>query len=141
VPAPPPAGPTSPGGPTPPGRPRLPARDADRERLVGLLREHYALGGLDLDELNRRVGIVLAAQYMDDAASAVADLPRLAGPVAGGPGRVKRPRKRGHAHAATPGAGWVPTDERFRDPTTRVVMRVWIDPADQSRHYVPENAD
>jgi hypothetical protein len=87
------------------------------------------------------VGIVLAAQYVDDAASAVADLPQLAGLSAGGPGRVKRPRKRGHAHAATPGAGWVPTDERFRDPTTRVVMRVWIDPGDQSRHYVPENAD
>ena len=143
MPATPPAGPTSPGGPKPPGRPRLRARDADRERLIGLLREHYALGGLDLDELNRRVGIVLAAQYVDDAASAAADLPQLAGPAAGGSGsaRVKRPRKRGHAHAATPGAGWVPTDERFRDPTTRVVMRVWVDPADQSRHYVPENAD
>jgi len=32
----------------------------------------------------------------------------------------------------------VPTDERFRDPTTRAIMRVWVDPADLSRHYVPE---
>ena len=32
------------------------------------------------------------------------------------------------------------TLEWFRDPTTRAVMRVWINinPADQSRHYVPE---
>jgi len=37
-----------------------------------------------------------------------------------------------------PAAGWVPTPERFRDPSTRAIMRVWIDPADLSRHYVPE---
>jgi hypothetical protein len=37
-----------------------------------------------------------------------------------------------------PAAGWIPTNERFRDPATRAVIRVWIDPADQSRHYVPE---
>jgi hypothetical protein len=123
---------------TPPGGPRHLARDADRERLVGVLREHYALGVLELDELNRRVGVVLAAEYAEDAALAVADLPQIAGPPAGGPGPVRRPRKRGHAHAAKPGAGWVPTDELSRDPTTRVVMRVWVDPADQSRHYVPE---
>ena len=123
---------------TSPGGPRHLARDADRERLVGVLREHYALGVLDLDELNRRVGLVLAAEYAEDAALAVADLPLIAGPPAGGPGPIRRPRKRGHAHAAKPGAGWVPTDELSRDPTTRVVMRVWLDPADQSRHYVPE---
>jgi hypothetical protein len=46
--------------------------------------------------------------------------------------------RRGHAHADQPGAGWIPTDERFRDPTSRAIMRVWIDPADQTRHYVPE---
>jgi hypothetical protein len=35
----------------------------------------------------------------------------------------------------------VPTDERFRDPTTRVIMRVWIDPATQpeTRWYVPDD--
>ncbi|HEY2693045.1 MAG TPA: DUF1707 domain-containing protein [Streptosporangiaceae bacterium] len=117
--------------------PRHPAGDADRERLIALLREHYARGMLEHDELDRRIGLVLAAEYTDEAAAAVADLPQLAGP--GGPGQPARQRqRRGHAQAATPGAGWVPTDERFRDPTTRAVMRVWIDPADQSRHYVPE---
>lgn len=132
---------TPPGGPTSPGRPKHQARDADRERLVGLLREHYALGALDLDELNRRVGVVLAAEYAEDAALALADLPHIAAPSTGGPGRVKRPRKRGHAHAAKPGAGWVPTDELSRDPTTRVIMRVWIDPSSQpeTRWYVPES--
>jgi Domain of unknown function (DUF1707) len=119
-----------------PGGPRRLAGEADREQLVALLREHYALGQLDDDELDRRVGAVLSARYMDEAASAVADLPRLAAPgtAAGPPAK----RRRGHAQAAEPVAGWIPTDERFRDPTTRAVMRVWIDPADQSRHYVPE---
>jgi Domain of unknown function (DUF1707) len=119
-----------------PGGPRRLAGEADREQLVALLREHYALGQLDDDELDRRVGIVLSARYMDEAASAVADLPQLAAPgtVGGSPVR----RRRGHAQAAKPAAGWIPTDERFRDPTTRAVMRVWIDPADQSRQYVPE---
>jgi hypothetical protein len=126
---------------TPPGGPRHLARDADRERLVGVLRELYAVGALDLDELNRRVGLVLAAEYAEDAAGAVADLPQIVGPRAGGPASIRRPRKRGHAHAAKPGPGWVPTDELSRDPTTRVVMRVWVDPSTQpeTRWYVPED--
>jgi hypothetical protein len=115
-------------------RPRV--AEADRERLVALLREHYALGQLDLDELDRRVGVVLSAQYMDEAAHAVADLPGLGDPGTSRPQPVKQ--RRGHAQAARPAAGWIPTDERFRDPTTRAVIRVWIDPSDQSRHYVPE---
>ncbi len=135
--------------------PRPLAADADRERLVALLREHYAVGLFGLDELDRRVGLVLSAQYLDEVAAAVADLPGVSAPgpesgsaisggaVSGGalsgraaPRRVKR--RRGHAQVDQPAAGWIPTDERFRDPTTRAVMRVWIDPADQSRHYVPE---
>ena len=125
--------------------PRPLAADADRERLVALLREHYAVGLFGLDELDRRVGMVLGAQYLDEAAAAVADLPGVSAPGSesgsamsgrAAPRRVKR--RRGHAHADQPAAGWIPTDERFRDPTTRAVMRVWVDPADQSRHYVPE---
>jgi hypothetical protein len=117
-----------------PGGQRAPAGDADRERIIGLLREHYAQGRLDDAELDRRVGVVLAAEFVDEAAGSVADLPALvpAGPAAG------KPRRRAHGQAAQPGAGWVPTPERFRDPASRVVMRVWVDPADQSRHYVPE---
>jgi len=81
--------------------------------------------------------VVLSAQYLDEAAAAVADLPGISGPRGAGPPRRTR-RRRGHAHADQPAAGWIPTNERFRDPSTSTVMRVWVDPADQSRHYVPE---
>lgn len=125
-----------------PGVPRPLASEADRERLVVLLREHYAVGLFGLDELDRRVGVVLSAQYLDEAAAAIADLPGIAGtgaaePRGAGPPRRTR-RRRGHAHADQPAAGWIPTNERFRDPSTSTIMRVWVDPADQSRHYVPE---
>ena len=106
-----------------------------------LLREHYAVGLFGLDELDRRVGLVLSAQFLDEAAAAVADLPGTAGAGTAGTGTAKprRPRRRrGHAHADQPAAGWVPTNERFRDPSTSTIVRVWVDPADQSRHYVPE---
>lgn len=116
-----------------PGGPRPLADEADRERLVALLGEHYARGEFDHGELDRRVGTVLSARYLDEAASAVADLPQLAAPGARAAGR-----RRGHAQATEPAAGWIPTEERFRDPTTRAVIRVWIDPVDSSRHYVPE---
>jgi len=119
-----------------PGGPRRLADDAGRERLVAVLREHYALGEFGLDELDRRVGVVLSARYLDEAALAVADLPPLAGPGTAGTPAIKHRGR--HAQAAEPAAGWIPTDERFRDPTTRVVMRVWVDPVDQSRHYVPD---
>ena len=122
-----------------PGAPRPLASDADRDRLVGLLREHYAAGLFGLDELDRRVGLVLNAQYLDEAAAAISDLPGGAGAAGPGAGTARRARRRrGHAHADQPAAGWVPTNERFRDPSTSTVMRVWVDPADQSRHYVPE---
>ena len=115
------------------GPPRFPARAADRDRVIGLLREHYAQGRLDGGELDRRVGIVLGAEFTDEVAAAVADLPALIPP-----GRAGRARRRGHGQAVEPGPGWVPTQERFRDPTSKVIMRVWLDPADQTRHYVPE---
>ena len=121
------------------GGPRPLAAEADRERLVALLREHYAVGLFGLDELDRRVGLVLSAQFLDEAAAAVADLPAVApGTTPGTAPQRRARRRRGHAHADQPAAGWVPTSERFRDPSTSMVMRVWVDPADQSRHYVPE---
>ncbi len=125
-----------------PGRPRSTVSDADRERLVALLREHYAQGGLSLGELDRRVGIVLSAEFTDEAAPAVDDLPLLAAPASGRGGKERPARTRGrrHGQVTAPGVGWLPTPERFRDPTTGKIMRVWIDPADQSRHYVPEDA-
>jgi hypothetical protein len=122
---------TDPGPPAP----RALASDKDRDRILGLLREHYAHGNLDDDELDRRTGIVLAAVYTDEAAAAVSGLPALAGQgQAQPPGRSRRR----HGQVERPASGWVPTSERFRDPSSRQIMRVWIDPADDSRHYIPE---
>ena len=144
----------------PPGSPASRFGDADRDRLVAILREHYALGRFDLDEFSRRAEIVLAAGYADEAAAALHDLPPLdpsgldrpgrgpragpgadVGPGAGagpGPGSGGKKGRRRHAQSAAPGPGWVPTTERFRDPSSGTVMRVWLDPADQSRHYIPD---
>ena len=40
---------------------------------------------------------------------------------------------------ALTGAGWLATRERFRDPGTQRIMRVWVDPASGERHYVPDD--
>ena len=130
----------------PRGRPASRLGDADRDRLTAVLREHYALGRLEHDELSRRVEIVLAADYADQAAAALQDLPPLDVPGLGTapgavPGKGRRARRRRHAQSAAPGPGWLSTSERFRDPTSGTVMRVWLDPADQSRHYVPDTGD
>jgi Domain of unknown function (DUF1707) len=129
--------------PAPPPGPRSLLSEADRERLLRLLREHYAQGQLDLDEMSRRVGVVLAAAYSGEAMAAVTDLPLRGAPGAGESspaqaGRGRPGQRKRHAQQTQPGAAWVPTPERFRDPSTRAIMRVWIDPADLSRHYVPE---
>lgn len=129
--------------PTPPPGPRSLLSEADRERLLGLLREHYARGQLDLDEMSRRVGVVLASAYSDEAMAAVADLPLLDAtgsgePSPAQPSRGRLGQRKRHAQRTQPAPGWVPTPERFRDPSTRAIMRVWVDPADLSRHYVPE---
>jgi hypothetical protein len=129
-----------------PARRRTLLGDAERDRFVAVLREHYAAGRLSLDELRRRAEIVLAATYRDEAAGALAELPMTAagdaavgGDVGQGPRRGWLSR-RGHAEAARPAPGWVATSERFRDPSSGVIMRVWVDPADGGRHYVPDDA-
>jgi hypothetical protein len=127
---------SEPGGGAPTGRRSL-LGDADREHLIALLREHYAAGRLDLDDLRQRVGVVLAAAYAEEAAAALADLPPAG--VPGTPERSGGSRGR-HAQTRKPEPGWVPTAERFRDPSSGVIMRVWIDPSDESRHYVPDDA-
>ena len=45
---------------------------------------------------------------------------------------------RRHGESPRPGPGWEPTEESFRDPSSGRLMRVWLDPVDGSRHYVPE---
>lgn len=116
--------------------------DPERDRFIAVLREHYAAGRLTLEELRRRSGIVYEAAYVDEAQGAMAELPPAAvqAPVAGQQPRRGWLSRRGHADAAQPAPGWQRTGERFRDPSSGLIMRVWVDPADGSRHYVPDDA-
>jgi len=107
--------------------------DADRELLYETLKRHAAEGRLDTAELERRVTIVAEAQTRETAAEAMAGLPPLVRAPA-----ERRPRwGKGHGEAERPEPDWQPTNERFRDPRTRNVLRVWVDPAGD-RHYVAE---
>ena len=124
---------------------RLRLGDAERERYFALLREHYAAGRLSLDELRARTETVVSASYADEADVALAELSAIA-PAMPDPGSGTAPprrrglfARRGHAQATQPDPGWVRTGERFRDPSTNAIMRVWTDPADGSRHYVPDD--
>jgi DUF1707 SHOCT-like domain len=113
--------------------------DADRELLFERLSRHAAAGRLDVAELERRVALVTAAQTREDAAAVMADLPPLPEDVSGAGQR--RPRwGRGHGEKEAPAPDWQPTSERFRDPRTNRVMRVWIDTGG-GRHYVADDAD
>jgi len=111
--------------------------DADREALYEKLKRHAAEGRLSVEELERRVAVVAMAEDRETAAAAMADLPPLPAPA--GDGRPSgRPRwGRGHGDADAPAPDWQPTAERFRDPRSNRVMRVWVDPGG-GRHYVPE---
>jgi Domain of unknown function (DUF1707) len=111
--------------------------DADRDRLAAELREHFAAGRLNTDELDRRLGVVLAADYADEADAVFADLPSVSASVLPATARARQVRGR-HSQSTAPGDGWTPTSERFRDPSSGTIMRVWVDPSDDSRHYVPE---
>jgi hypothetical protein len=113
---------------------RIRIGDADRDRIAAALGTHFAAGRLDTAGLSDRLDVVYTAELREQAAAVLADLPPLA---AVAPTRGSHHR---HGEAAVPGAGWIPTNERFRDPTTRRIMRVWVDPADATRHYVAETA-
>ena len=109
--------------------------DRDRDQLVELLAQHSAEGRLSIDELERRVAAAYQAQSRDEATALIADLPSLKSKTR------RRGRGRGHGEASEPEIGWVATDERFRDPRTQRIMRVWVDQASGTRHYVPDHAD
>jgi hypothetical protein len=105
--------------------------DADREQLFEMLKRHAAAGRIGIEELERRVAAVAMAQSREQVAELMADLPPL-------PSEERRPRwGRGHGEASAPQADWEPTGERFRDPKTGSVMRVWVD-SGGGRHYVHE---
>jgi hypothetical protein len=108
--------------------------DAERELLYEKLSRHAAEGRLDVDELERRVALVSAAGTREEAAAALADLP----PLADADAARGAARRRGHGQADAPAPDWHPTQERFRDPRTSQIMRVWVDSLG-GRHYGPED--
>ena len=55
----------------------LRAADDDRERAASEIREHFALGRLDADELSTRLGQAYAAQTERELEALRVDLPRL----------------------------------------------------------------
>jgi hypothetical protein len=108
--------------------------DQDREELLELLSRHAAAGRLELDELERRVALVLEAETREGALAVLADLPPL---PASGSRKRRADSRRGHGDVISPRVDWTPTPERFRDPRSARIMRVWTDP-DGGRHYVPD---
>jgi Domain of unknown function (DUF1707) len=71
---------------TPAGPTRV--SDADRERVVELLRDHAAAGRLEADELEDRIGRAYAARYGNDLQAVLAELPPEPAPRS----RSTRPR-------------------------------------------------
>jgi hypothetical protein len=108
--------------------------DRDREVLYERLKHHAAEGRIGIEELERRIAAIALAETRDAAAAVMADLPPLPGPP---PRRRLLRWGRSHGDAETPEPDWHPTGERFRDPRTNKVMRVWVDQAG-GRHYVAE---
>jgi Domain of unknown function (DUF1707) len=105
--------------------------DAERERLAQALGRHYAEDRIDAGELSRRLDLV----YGDAPEGTLDGLPPLTTHV---PEKRRRLWGRRHGEADRPKLGWVPTKERFVDPSTGRVMRVWVDAGSHTRHYVPD---
>ena len=101
----------------------------EQEQAAALLGRHFAADRLDADELDRRLDLAFAGEL----SVALEGLPALTSPA---PPRRRWGRRHGESGAAE--TSWMPTKERFIDPSTQRVMRVWVDPADHTRHYVPE---
>jgi hypothetical protein len=70
----------------------LRASDAERDAAAGLVRDHYADGRLDVDELRQRLDLVYAARTHGELDRALVDLPRA--PVSGGAGLLGSVRAR-----------------------------------------------
>ena len=60
------------------GEPTIRASDADRDRVAAEIREHYAQGRLDGEELGQRLDRVYAARTLDELETLRSDLPELA---------------------------------------------------------------
>jgi hypothetical protein len=84
---------------------RLRTSDADRDRVAGLLRDHFAAGRLTSEELDDRLTATLSAKTFGDLRSVLVDLP---GP---GPRPALAPTSRVPPQAAP---RWLPSRRRPR---------------------------
>ena len=86
---------------------RLRVSDADRDRAIAELSEHYQAGRLTTEELEDRTGRALQARTTADLAALFTDLPRRQAPLTGGTGGTAAsaaPGAAGPARASTSGA-------------------------------------
>jgi uncharacterized protein DUF1707 len=70
--------------------PRMRAGDADRQRVVEQLGQHFAHGRLDVGEFDERAGRAHTAVYLDQLPPLLADLPAAPAPQVT---PVQRPRR------------------------------------------------
>lgn len=78
---------------------RMRASDAERERTIEQLREHFGAGRLDPEEFNERMEAAFAARFRDELPALLADLP------SGGIGQEQAPAGAGD-RLSGPGPGW-----------------------------------
>jgi hypothetical protein len=102
----------------PAGRGRLRASHADREQAIDTLKDAFVQGRLTKDELDSRVGDVLASRTYADLAALTADLP--AGPVTARP--PHRPR---HARPRQPANTTIKRSARVLAAATALTVALW----------------
>ena len=106
------------------------------DAVAAELGRHYVAGHLEAGELDERLGRLYAAP--ESAVALLEDLPGLEPAVPASVASRKGWWRRRHGESEGARPGWLPTSERFLDPTTDRLMRVWLDPETRTRNYVPE---
>jgi hypothetical protein len=96
---------TGPEDPAAAGRDRLRAAHADREQVIGTLKDAFVHGRLTKDELDTRTGQALSARTCADLAALTADIPAADIPAAAGPARPPAPARRRPLARAAAGSG------------------------------------
>lgn len=108
------------------------ASDAERDHALASLQQAFADGRLSEDELRWRIDRVLHATTTGDLSAVVRDIVVTARPALSSSMRDHHRGRHGEQGIETEGLR--PTDERFRDPSTKRVMRVWLTPGGERRY-------
>jgi hypothetical protein len=87
----------------PGSEPGIRASDAERDRVVGLLKQHFADGRLSLDEFSERMDVAYQARTRGELVTTLRELPVLAQPLPAP--TVPRPARR-RAHPSLPMAAF-----------------------------------